>query len=96
MSKDEIISILSAHKSALPGFHVQALFIFGSVARDEARHNSDVDILVTFEGRPTFDNYMDLKFFLEDIIGRKVDLVTENGLRDELKDYVQRDLIRVA
>jgi len=96
MLRKKISSILSAHHDELARFHVKSLFIFGSIARDEAGPDSDVDILVFFEGPATFDQYMDLKFFLEDLIGRKVDLVTENGLRDELKEYVEKDMIRVA
>lgn len=70
--------------------------IFGSVARNDDNHNSDIDILVKFIDTPTFDRYMDLKFFLEELLGRKVDLVTEDALREEIKPYVKKDLIRVA
>ena len=96
MIKEEISKILTANNEKLAHLNVQKLFIFGSVARNEAGPDSDVDFLVIFEGPPTFDDYMELNFFLEELIGRKIDLVTENGLRHELKEYVEKDMIRVA
>ena len=59
--------------------------IFGSVAREEARPDSDVDFLVEFRGPATFNGYMDLKFFLEDLLGRPVYLVTRKSIRPRLK-----------
>ena len=72
------------------------MFVFGSLARDQITASSDIDILVKFTDPPTFDMYMDLKFFLEELLGRTIDLVTEAALRPELKDYIKKDLIRVA
>lgn len=63
-------------------FGVKRIGIFGSFARGEERESSDLDVLVVFEeGQKTFDNDMDLKFYLEDLFGRKVDLVTEKALK---------------
>lgn len=92
MRREDVSSILAEHQNKLAGFHVESLFLFGSFARDDAGPDSDVDVLVHFTGPPTFDNYMDLKFFLEELFQRKVDLVTKNGLRDELIPYIERDL----
>lgn len=75
---------------------VRSLSLFGSVARDEAGPGSDVDVLVEFADEPTFAGYMDLKFRLEDLFGRRVDLVTVGGLRPRVRPYVEEDLIRVA
>ena len=72
------------------------LFLFGSVARDQARIDSDVDLLVEFQAPPTYRAYMDLKFFLEDLIGCRVDLVTRNGLRPRALPEIEREAIRVA
>lgn len=55
-----------------------------------------MDLLVAFEGLPTFDRYMGLKLFLEDLLGRRVDLVTEDALRPELRPAIEREAIRVA
>ncbi len=74
MTRSEISQTLAAHRDALTRMGVKTLAVFGSVARDEARPDSDIDILVGFQGLATFNGYMDLKFFLEDLLGRPVDL----------------------
>jgi len=96
MNKQKILELLKNHEDTIRGFKVQKMFLFGSVARGEETNASDIDILIKFQIPPTYDMYMDLKFFLEDLLGRKVDLVTENALKPELKQYVEKDLIRVA
>lgn len=70
--------------------------LFGSAARDELGATSDVDVLVEFEGPATFAAYMDFKFYLEDLLGRPVDLVTDKALRKEMKPDVEKEMIRVA
>lgn len=74
---------------------VRDLAVFGSVARDEARDGSDLDLLVTFEGRPDFDRFMGLKLHLEDLLGRRVDLVTPAAVREELRAGIEREAIHV-
>ncbi len=97
MNRDEILEILKAHRDELrKRFGVKSLAVFGSVARGEAGPDSDVDILVEFEGRATFDRYMGLKFFLEDLLGRRVDLVTWKALKPRLRPYVNREAIYVT
>jgi len=96
MLKEKVLMLIKEHKQDLKKFHVKSLFLFGSVARGEEKQNSDIDILVAFKGQPTFDLYMDLKFYLEDLLQRKVDLITESGLRPELRKYVEGDRIRAA
>lgn len=96
MLKDKVIALLKEHKNDLERLQVKSIYLFGSVARGEERPNSDIDVLVVFEGTSTFDGYMDLKFFLEELLERKVDLITEAGLRPELKKSVHEDLIRAA
>lgn len=73
-----------------------SLALFGSVARNEAGPDSDVDLLVTFAAPPTFDRFMDLKFYLEDLLGRRADLVTAAALKPRLKAIVEREAIRVT
>ena len=65
------------------------------MARGDDREGSDVDILVTFEGKTTYDTFFDLKFYLEDTLGRPVDLVTQNALRPELRPRIEREAIPV-
>jgi len=75
-------------------YGVKKIGIFGSFARGEENQGSDVDILVEFdEGKKTFDNYMDLKYFLQDLFGRKIDLVTIQALKPQLKEDILRGVI---
>jgi predicted nucleotidyltransferase len=91
--------ILERLNAEAPGlrrkYGVKSLAIFGSMARGDDREDSDVDILVTFEGQATFDNFMGLKLDLEDLLGRRVDLGTPSTLRPEMRAEVERDLIHV-
>ncbi|MBM3191033.1 MAG: nucleotidyltransferase family protein [Chlamydiae bacterium] len=96
MIKQKVLTLLQQHREEIRGFKVKEMFVFGSLARDQITASSDIDILVKFTDPPTFDMYMDLKFFLEELLGRTIDLVTEAALRPELKDYIKKDLIRVA
>ena len=92
----EVLTLLQRQRDQLAKFAVRALFLFGSVARDEAGPESDVDLLVEFAGVPTYRGYMDLKFFLEDLFGCRVDLVTRSGLRPRALPAIEREAIRVA
>lgn len=92
----EIESKLKAEQTRLKGLKVRALAVFGSVARNEATPGSDVDFLVEFEGPTTFDRYMDLKLFLEDLLHCQVDLVTRKGIRPELRPSIEQELRYVA
>jgi len=75
---------------------VSALYVFGSVARGEARTDSDIDVLVEFDGPATFARFMDLKALLEDTLGGRVDLVTRAALRAPLKPRIEAEARRVA
>ena len=91
---EEIQTIIREHKSELAErFGVSEIGVFGSVVRGEARVDSDVDVLVEF-GRPVgFIKFMDLEFFLEDILGvAKVDLVTRSGLKPYIGQYILREV----
>ena len=97
MDKEEILRLLREHKDELrKRFGVKSLAVFGSVARGEAGPESDVDILVEFESSPGFDGYMALKFYLEDLLGRKVDLVMKNALKPWARDVVLREKVDVT
>jgi predicted nucleotidyltransferase len=88
--KNKIMEKLKKHLPEIKTrFKVKEIGIFGSQIRNESKRKSDVDILVEFEeGGETFDNYMDLKFFLEDIFQTKVDLVIKDTLREEIKEDI--------
>jgi hypothetical protein len=88
--KKEVIRILRVHNQEIKEkFKIKDIGIFGSFIRGEQRRRSDIDILVEFEKDGlTFDNYMDLKFYLEEILNSKVDLVTKTGIREELRQHI--------
>jgi predicted nucleotidyltransferase len=93
--RNEVIRLLSEHRAELEAFGVESLACFGSVARDEARADSDVDLLVRFTVPPGFSRFMDLKFFLEDLLHSPVDLVTHTALKARLRPQVEREAIHV-
>lgn len=76
-------------------FGVTRLALFGSTARDEAGPDSDVDIVVGFDGPATSARYFGVQFFLEDALGCPVDLVSEKALRSELRLYIEREAVHV-
>jgi uncharacterized protein len=76
-------------------FGVTQLALFGSTARNEASDNSDVDILVSFDGPATSARYFGVQFYLEDQLGCSVDLVTEKALRPELRPFIEKEAINV-
>jgi predicted nucleotidyltransferase len=97
VKRDQVIAVLKEHYDDLRRqFEFESIRLFGSVLTDEAEPESDIDLLVDFGGPAGFDQYMDLLFFLEDLFGARVDLVTVRGLREELRDAVEREAIRVA
>ena len=96
MVVDDIARLLKKEQEKLQSLGVRSLALFGSTARGEARVGSDVDFLVDFVGAATFDQYMGLKIFLEDLLGCSVDLVTRKRVRPELVPYVEQEARRVA
>jgi len=96
MKRNNALSILSQIKPALvQQFGVTQLALFGSTARDDASDNSDVDILVGFDGPATSTRYFGVQFYLEDQLGCPVDLVTDKALRPELRPFIEKDAINV-
>lgn len=96
MHRDDILATLKQHRDELVRHGARSLRLFGSVARDEAGPESDIDLLVDFDAPPTFSRYMELRILLEDLLGAKVDLITEAGLRARVRPMVERDAILVA
>ncbi len=99
MSKN-CIYLLEQLRSRLPElrdqFGVTRLSVFGSTARGTASSTSDIDILVAFDGPATSKRYFGTQFYLEDLLSRPVDLVTDTALRPELRPSIERDLIHVG
>lgn len=97
MKKQEILYKLKAQRQELVDrFGVQSLYLFGSVARDEARPDSDVDLLVEFNKPIGLFEFIELQQNLETLLGCKVDLGTKRSLKLQLKDRVLQEAIRVA
>ncbi len=95
-SRQDVLNALRAHKATLAQrFGVTELALFGSIAHDQATDHSDIDVLVRFDGPTTSRAYFGVQFYLEDLLGRPVDLVTDKALRDELRPFVERDAIHV-
>jgi len=96
MNKQRALELLSRSKPELQArFGVTRLALFGSIARDAATSASDVDILVDFDGPATSKRYFGVQFFLEDLFGCPVDLVTEKALRPELRPYIEQERVNV-
>lgn len=97
MNRSLALNLLTQHKPELAKrFGVTALALFGSTARDAASDASDIDILVSFGGAATSARYFGAQFYLEDLFGCAIDLVTEKALRPELRPHVERDSVLFA
>jgi len=96
LSRDSVVKILREHKVELAQFHISFLGLFGSVARDEAGPESDVDLLVSFDEPVGFFHLVRVQQFLESILRSKVDLVPQDALRKEFRDQVMKEVIRAA
>ena len=96
MDKKRALKLLAQGEPELKErFGVTKLALFGSAARDCAAEGSDVDILVAFDGPATSKRYFGVQFYLEDLFGCPVDLVTEKALRPELKPFIEQERINV-
>jgi len=91
----DALALLREHEPELKRrFGVAKIGIFGSFIRGEERPESDVDVLVAFRREEeTFDNYMDCKFYLEDLFRRKVDLVMKGAIKKRLKPYILNEVV---
>ena len=96
MHREEVLRRLTAQRSRLADFGVKRLAVFGSVARGDARPDSDVDVLVEFAGAATYDQYMRLKDFLEALLESPVDLLTRKGVRPELVPSIEQEAVYVS
>ena len=91
--KEDLFALLAKHQEQLKQFGVKRWGVFGSFARGQQSNRSDVDILVEFEqGKKSFDNFMHLSFFLEQQIGRRVELVTPESLSPHIGPYILREV----
>ena len=94
LSSHEILSTLALHADHLRALGASKIGLFGSRGRDEANATSDIDLVVTLV-RPSFDDYMDIKLYLEEIFNAPIDLVLETSLRPELSTRILREVVYV-
>jgi len=91
-TSSEVLELLASNRERIRSFGVRSLALFGSAVRDEAAAASDLDFIVEFD-RKTFDNYMDLKFFLEELLGRPVDLVLKDAVKPRLREPILAEAV---
>ncbi|MFN7989478.1 MAG: nucleotidyltransferase family protein [Thermoanaerobaculia bacterium] len=96
MSRAETLARLAMLKGELARFHVLSLSVFGSVARDEASPESDVDLLVEFSEPVGLLEFVRLRRHLEVALGVRVDLATPSALRDDMRSRILAEAIRAA
>ena len=91
--KEEVLNIIGKHQKEIRDLGVRRYGLFGSFVREQSTEQSDIDILVEFEpGQKTFDNFMKLAFFLEDLLGREVDLVTAESLSPHIGPHILKEV----
>ena len=96
-NKETLLQLIRANQAEIIHFGVKELALFGSFKRNEANENSDVDLMVEFEpGQKTFSNFMRLAFFLQDLFGRKVELLTRQSLSPFIGPKILNELEYVS
>jgi predicted nucleotidyltransferase len=91
-SKEILSKIQGLQPELKKRFSVRSIGLFGSTATGLSKKHSDVDILIELD-EPTFDHYMELKFFLEEALGRDVDLVLKDTLKPRLKSIIEKEVL---
>ena len=92
LTDKEIIDVINKNSDILRKYGVKKLELFGSYVRGQQENDSDIDFLIEFK-KPNFEDFMDLAFFLEDLFGRKVELITQGSLSPYLEPYVEKELV---
>ena len=92
-SKEELLALINEHQEQIKGFGVRRCGVFGSFLHSKQTAQSDIDVLVEFEpDKKTFDNFMHLALFLEELFGRKVDLVTVESLSPYIGPHILQEV----
>jgi len=96
MGREEVLGLLRMHKKTLAQrFGVVEVKLYGSFARNQVEDDSDVDVLLRFDAPPDWRRYFGAQAYLEDLLGRPVDMAIDQELRAEIRPYVERELIDV-
>ena len=93
-TSQQIIAVLQEHREHLRGLGVERIALFGSAARGELGPHSDVDMVVEFS-QTTYRRFIEVKSFLESVLGRRVDLLTPPAVQGRLKQEIEKDLVNV-
>jgi uncharacterized protein len=92
-NKEGLLSILAEHKSEILTYGVSRIGLFGSFVRNQADAESDVDFVVEFiHGQKTYDNYIELAYYLEELLGRKVELLTPKSMSPHIGPFIMKEL----
>ena len=93
MTRNEIMHLIREHDDFLIRHGVKRIALFGSHARGDERADSDIDLIVEFDaGRKNYDNFIEICFFLEDLLGRKVDLLTPESMSPYIRPFIEKDV----
>lgn len=94
LNKKTVIQYIQSNIDEIKRYGIKRIGIFGSFARSSQNNKSDIDVLVEFyPGEKNFDNYMELKFFLERLLQRKVDLVIKEAIKPRIKRYILSEVL---
>ena len=97
MKRQTILNTLAENRKEIESrFDVASLSLFGSAAREEITDKSDIDILVTYKNTPGIFGFLELKEYLEEILGCSVDLVTKNALKEQLRDQILQEAVHAV
>lgn len=92
-TKDKIIELLLSNREGITRFGTKRIGLFGSYVRGEQTEASDIDFLVEFvPGQKTYDNFIHLAYFLEELLGKEVELITSDSLSSYLKPYIEKEV----
>lgn len=94
--RETILQLLRTNRADLRRMGVRSIALFGSAVRGDLQPDSDIDLLVNLAPPYTYDRYIQVKFFLEDLFGRPVDLVMQETLRSRVRPYVEKEAIYVS
>lgn len=96
-TKKELVQKIIDNREQISNFGVKIIGIFGSFVRDEVKETSDIDFLIEFHPeQKNFDNFMDLAFFLQNLLGRKVEIVTPQSLSKHIGPYILKEVEYVS
>ena len=94
MNREEILKKIRENRDKIRSFGVKRIGVFGSFVGGEEKESSDIDIIVEFEKeKKNFDNFINLAFYLEELLGRKIDLLTPESISRYMKPYIEKEVV---